>query len=135
MFQWIDGLRECGACEGVKEGCVNCYDGPAKAPPEDRGLDLRPPTVGLARPPYGTLFVILMLAGVAYDGLLATLLWLKIVGLTPVTLVLGRFVLPLLLLIIHPGFVFSQLSGRGMVSGGSRPPTYTRSWPSRSPTG
>jgi hypothetical protein len=32
----------CGVCEGVKEGCVNCYECFVNAPPEDRELDLRP---------------------------------------------------------------------------------------------
>jgi polyferredoxin len=42
--------RGCNACERPKEGCVNCYECFAKAPPEDRQLNLRPPAVGLARP-------------------------------------------------------------------------------------
>jgi hypothetical protein len=85
--------RECGAYEGAKGGCVNCYECFSKSTPEDRELDLRPPAIGLARPeppaPGSTFFVILMLAGVAYDGLLATSLWLEIVRLTPVTQTLG----------------------------------------------
>ena len=36
-------------------------------------------------------FVILMLAGVAYDGLLATPLWLEIVRLTPLNQTLQRW--------------------------------------------
>ncbi len=37
-----------------------------------------PRSVGLGRPPDGMFFVILVLAGVAYDGLLAILLWLEL---------------------------------------------------------
>ena len=79
--------RECGACGVKEEGCANCYECFAKAPPEEREVDLRPPAIGLARPeqapPGGLVFVILMLAGVSYDGLLAAPLWLEIVRLTP----------------------------------------------------
>ena len=112
--------RECGACAGKEEGCVNRNECFAKAPPEDRELDLRPPAIGLARPeppaPGGTFFVILMRAGVAYDGLLATPLWLEIVRLTPVTQTLGLFLMPLLFLAVYLGFVLlSQHSGGGGV--------------------
>ena len=63
-----------------------------------------------------TLFVILMLAGVAYNGLLATALWLELVRLTPVTQTLGLFLMPLLFLAIYLSFVrLSQLSGGGGV--------------------
>ncbi len=66
---------------------MNCYECFAWVRPEDRELDVRPPAVGLARPeplPAGGMsFVVLMLAGVAYDGLLATPVWLEIVRLTP----------------------------------------------------
>ena len=108
--------RECGDCEGDKEGCVNCYECFARASPEDRELCLRPPAVGLARPepppPGGMVFVVLMLAGVAYDGLLATPIWLEIVRLTPVTQTLGLIVMPLLFLAVYLSFVkLSQLSG------------------------
>lgn len=81
--------RRCGACEPGKEGCVNCYECFAASSPAERELDPRPPAVGLVRPERppagGTVFVVLMLAGVAYDGLLAPPLWLQIVRLTPVT--------------------------------------------------
>jgi hypothetical protein len=87
---WVvspQACRERGACEGAKEGCVNRYGCFAKALAQDRDLDLRPPAIGLARPeptaPGSTYFVILMLAGVAYDSLLATPLWPEIVRLTP----------------------------------------------------
>jgi hypothetical protein len=113
--------RGCGSCEPGKEGCVNCYECFAAASPAERELDLRPPAVGLVRPerPHagGTAFVVLMLAGVAYDGLLATPLWLQIVRLTPVTQTTGLLVMPLLFLGVYLAFVkLSQLAGGGGVS-------------------
>jgi hypothetical protein len=111
---------ECDNCGGKVESRVNCYECFAKAPPEDRELDLRPPAIGLLRPepspPGSTFFVILMLAGVAYDGLLATPLWLEIVRLTPLTQTLGLVVMPTLFFAIYIGFVkLSQLFGGGGV--------------------
>jgi hypothetical protein len=124
--------RQCGACEGTNEDCVNCYECFAKAPPEDRQLDLRPPALGLARPepppPDGMVFVILMLPGVAYDGLLATPLRLEIVRLAPVTQTLGVFVMPTFFLTIYLGFVkLSQLFGGGGVRLGRRATAYVYS--------
>ena len=49
--------------------------------------------------------VILMLAADAYDGLLATPVWLEIVRLTPLTQTLGIIVIPVLLLAVYLGFV------------------------------
>ncbi len=97
---------------------MNCYECFARARPEDRELDVRPPAVGLARaepPPAGGMsFVLLMLAGVAYDGLLATPVWLEIVRLTPLTQTLGLFAMPLAFLAIYLIFVkLSQLCGGG----------------------
>jgi hypothetical protein len=116
----MEACRECGACRGGKESCVNCYECFARARPEDRELILRPPAVGLARPepspPGDMVFVLLMLAGVAYDGLLATPLWLEVVRLTPITQTLGLFAMPLSFLAGYLGFVkLSQLSGGGGV--------------------
>ena len=111
----------CGACEPGKEGCVNCYECFAASSPAERELDLRPPAVGLVRPERppagGTAFVVLVLAGVAYDGLLATPLWLQIVRLTPVTQTTGLLLMPLLFLGVYLAFVkLSQLSGGGGAS-------------------
>ena len=115
-----EARRGCGACGRDEEGCVNCYECFARARPEDRELDVRPPAVGLARPeppPAGGMsFVILMLAGVAYDGLLATPVWLEIVRLTPLTQTLGLFAMPLAFLAVYLFFVkLSQLCGGGGV--------------------
>jgi hypothetical protein len=112
--------RDCDACAETKRDCVGCYGCFARARPEDRELNLRPPALGLARPERlpagGTVFVILMLAGVAYDGLLATPLWLEIVRLTPVTQTTGLFLMPLLFLAVYLGFVkLSQVAGGGGV--------------------
>lgn len=69
--------RDCsGICEAAGKECVNCYECFARAAPEDRELNLRPPAVGLARPEPvltgGVFFVIVVLAGLAFDGLLET---------------------------------------------------------------
>jgi hypothetical protein len=124
--------RKCGACWVNEGGCANCYECFAGAPPEDRELDLRPPAVGLARPepppPGSMVFVILMLAGVAYDGLLATPLWLEIVRLTPLNQTLGLFVMPVAFLAVYLGFVkLSQLLGGGEVPLGQLAPAYVYS--------
>jgi hypothetical protein len=77
----------CRDCE-AGERCVNCYECFVRAAPEERELNLRPPAVGLGLPervpPGGAAFVIVVLAGVTFDGLLQTPLWLEIVRLTPV---------------------------------------------------
>ncbi|MDQ3795799.1 MAG: hypothetical protein M3316_09080 [Actinomycetota bacterium] len=73
-------------------------------------------------------FVILMLAGVAYDGLLATPLWLEIVRLTPLNQTLGLFVMPVAFLAVYLGFVkLSQLLGGGEVPLGQLAPAYVYS--------
>ena len=76
-----EACRGCGACETQGEDCVNCYACFARAAPERRELNLRPPAVGLLRsdgPSAGRLaFVVFMLASVTYDGLLATPLWVS----------------------------------------------------------
>ena len=112
--------RGCDACAEEARDCVGCYECFARARPEDRELDLRPPALGLVRPerpPAGaTVFVILMLAGVAYDGLLATPLWLEVVRLTSMTQTMGLFLLPLIFLAVYLGFVkLSQVAGGGGV--------------------
>jgi polyferredoxin len=110
----------CDACAEEAGDCVGCYECFASARPEDRELNLRPPAIGLARagrtPAGGTVFVVLMLAGVAYDGLLATPLWLELVRLTSVTQTMGLFLMPLSFLAIYLGFVkLSQIAGGGSV--------------------
>jgi hypothetical protein len=112
--------RGCDACAEETRDCVGCYECFARARPEERELDLRPPALGLARPerpPAGaTVFVILMLAGVAYDGLLATPLWLEVVLLTSMTQTMGLFLLPLIFLAVYLGFVkLGQVAGGGSV--------------------
>jgi hypothetical protein len=97
---------------------VNCYECFARAAPEERELNLRPPAVGLGVPekvtPGLAAFVIVVLAGVTFDGLLETPLWLEIVRLTPVTQTLGTILLPLMFLGIYLGFVeLSRVLGGG----------------------
>jgi hypothetical protein len=104
----------CLDCDGCDAGgrCVDCYECFARAAPDERELNLRPPAVGLGLPervpPGGAAFVIVVLAGVTFDGLLETPLWLEIVRLTPVTQTLGVILLPALFFGIYLGFV--QLS-------------------------
>jgi polyferredoxin len=107
---------DCDACEPGR--CVNCYACFRRADPDERELNLRPPAVGLRLPekalPGGAAFVILVLAGVTFDGLLETPLWLEIVRLTPVTQTLGVILLPLLFFGIYLGFVeLSRIFGGG----------------------
>ena len=68
--------------------------------------------------PGGAAFVVLVLAGVTFDGLLETPLWLEIVRLTPVTQTLGVILLPLLFFGIYLGFVeLSRIFGGGGEAG------------------
>lgn len=107
-----------GGCRTVGGGCVNCYECFAKAPHEDRELDVRLPSVGLARPepvpPGGVLFAIFVLAGVAYDGLQETRPWLELAEVTPLTQTSGLISLPLAFLAVYLSFVkLSQVMGGG----------------------
>jgi len=111
----------CRDCE-AGERCVNCYECFVRAAPEERELNLRPPAVGLGLPervpPGGAAFVIVVLAGVTFDGLLQTPLWLEIVRLTPVTQTLGVILLPLLFFGVYLGFVeLSRIFGGGGETG------------------
>ena len=110
------GCDGCG--DGPGGGCVNCYECFARAAPDRRELNLRPPAVGLGllekAAPGEAAFVIVVLAGVTFDGLLETPLWLEIVRLTPVTQTLGVVLLPLLFFGIYLGFVeLSRILGGG----------------------
>jgi hypothetical protein len=118
----VKDAEVCLGCDGcgddARGGCVNCYECFASTAPEERELNLRPPAVGLGLPekvtPGGAAFVIVVLAGVTFDGLLETPLWLEIVRLTPVTQTLGTILLPLLFLAIYLGFVeLSRVLGGG----------------------
>ena len=124
--------RRCEACAAEENGCVGCYECFERASPRERGICVRPPAAGLARPEPlptgGVAFVILVLAGVAFDGLLDTPLWLEILRLTPVTPTLGLLVTPLLFLGVYLGFVaLGRLAGRGGVSFGSLAAAYVYS--------
>ena len=99
-------------------GCVDCYECFASAAPRDRELAVRPPAVGLARPervaPGGVFFVILVLAGVAFDGLLETPFWVWLQFVTGVPRTLGLVALPLLFFAVYLLFVkLSQVFGGG----------------------
>jgi hypothetical protein len=123
-------------CQTADGGCVNCYGCFAKAPPEDRQLNLRHPAVGLSRPEPVTAdrlaFVVFVLAIVTYDGLMATPLWLRvrtlaapavealgIPGLGGLYLIqmLGLIAVPLLFLAAYLGFVkLAQILSGGATS-------------------
>jgi hypothetical protein len=106
--------RECGCRAG---DCVNCYGCFARAHPKSRQLNLRPPAVGLARPEEPTpgllAFVVFMLAGVTYDGLMVTPLWAEARKLPiPAVNTVGLLAAPLAFGALYLGFVkLSQLLG------------------------
>jgi hypothetical protein len=111
-----DVCQNCDLCEAGR--CVNCLACFRRAGPEERELNLRPFAVGLGLPekalPGGAAFVILVLAGVTFDGLLETPLWLEIVRVTPVNQTMGVMLLPLLFYGIYLGFVeLSRTFGGG----------------------
>ena len=111
-----------GACGNVEGGCVDCYECFAKAPPKEREINLRPPTVGLARldpvPPGGLIYIVFVLASVTYDGLVVTPLWGLLQNVVVVPRMLGLFMVPLLFLAAYLSSVkLSQLLGG---SGGPR---------------
>jgi len=114
-----DVCLDCDYCDDEAKGrCVNCYECFDRAAPDERELNLRPPAVGLGLPekvpPGGAAFVVVVLAGVTFDGLLQTPLWLEIVRLTPVTQTLGTILLPLLFFGVYLGFVeLSRILGGG----------------------
>jgi hypothetical protein len=109
--------RDCSdACGSAEKECVNCYECFAEAAPEDREINLRPPAVGLGRPepvpPGGVFFVILVLAGLAFDGLLETPLWIEFQRVASLPQTVWLVLLPLLFLGVYLVFVkLSQLFG------------------------
>jgi hypothetical protein len=123
-------------CQATDGGCVNCYECFARATPENRQLNLRPPAVGLSRPEAVTAdrlaFVVFVLAIVTYDGLMATPLWLKVRTLAApavqtlgisgleglyVIQTLGLISVPLLFLAAYLGFVkLAQVFSGGVTS-------------------
>ena len=114
-----EACQECASdCSSREWGCVNCYECFAGAAPRDRELAVRPPAVGLARPervaPGGVFFVILVLAGVSFDGLLETQFWVWLQVVTGVPRTLGLVALPLLFFAVYLLFVkLSQVFGGG----------------------
>ncbi len=74
--------RECPAGCATADGCVNCAACFAWADPADRELNLRPWGVGLLRAEAAGFdrlaFVVFMLAGVTFDGLVVTSFWAQV---------------------------------------------------------
>ncbi|HEX5850474.1 MAG TPA: hypothetical protein VFY59_14855 [Rubrobacter sp.] len=106
---------DCDSCD--PGGCVNCYACFRHADPQERELNIRPFAVGLRLPekalPGVAAFVILVLAGVTFDGLLDTPLWLEVVRVTPVDQTLGVMLLPMMFFVIYLGFVRLSLAFGG----------------------
>ena len=99
---------------------MNCYACFARAAPEDRQLNLRPPAVGLSLAervsPDRVVFVVFLLASVTYDSLLGTPPWVRLEYLTSIPQELGIVVVPLLFLCVYLLFVkVSQLFGERAV--------------------
>jgi hypothetical protein len=110
--------KDCtNTCKNVDGECVDCYECFAQARPENRQLNVRPWAVGLALPewvpPGGLFFVIFVLAGIAFDTLLATPQWGELEYLTSIPKTLGLIALPLFYLAVYIGFVklSQRLSG------------------------
>lgn len=82
----VDACRVCanGECGGGAAGCINCFDCYSRAPPDARQWNLRPPAVGLAsdRPVHASVlvFILLLLATLAFDGILETPLALDVLN-------------------------------------------------------
>jgi hypothetical protein len=113
--------RDCSNACGIVEGdCVNCYGCFGRAASKDRELNLRPWAVGLARPelvlPGGMVFVIFVLAGVAFDSMLETPQWAELQYLTSMPKTLGLVAVSMFFLAVYLGFVkLSQVFGMGYV--------------------
>jgi hypothetical protein len=107
----VTNLRLCedcsGACRTAEGECVDCYECFARAAPEERQLNLRPWAIGLSFTEEVSLdrlvFVIFVLAGVAYHSLVETQLWTNLFGSVLVPKTLGLIVLPLLFLTVYLG--------------------------------
>src|SRR5215212_2956937 len=129
--------KECSSSRACQEedgagGCVNCYECFAKAPPEERELNLRPPAIGLSFAervtPDRLVFVVFLLASVTYDSLLGTPPWVRFAYLTSLPEALGIVVVPLVFLGVYLGFVkLSQLLSEGYVSFGELAGAYVYS--------
>ncbi|HEY7489978.1 MAG TPA: hypothetical protein VIH59_02565, partial [Candidatus Tectomicrobia bacterium] len=118
------------ACCDQHGACINCYACFRRASRQEREWNLRPFAAGLLRQQAAStsemVFILLLLATVTFDGLLATPLWGRIEttlltlladpGETPLTDVktLGLVVLPLLFLGLYGGFcwLIAIVSGR-----------------------
>jgi hypothetical protein len=97
-----DQCPECSSsgCSG-NTSCVNCLACFGSAPRRYRKLNLRPPAVGLlTRDPIPTssmVFVLIMLASVTFDGLLATSVWAELAE----WMIYSEFMRPLLIALQH----------------------------------
>jgi len=117
----LEMCRDCtNACKNRDGECVNCYECFARSRPENRQLNLRPWSVGLTLPepvpPGGLVFVIFVLAGVAFDTLLATPQWAEVYYRTSIPKTRGLSALPLVYLAVYLGFVkLSQRFGGGHI--------------------
>ena len=95
------------ACQTAGGECIDCYECFARAAPENRQFNLRPWAVGLSFTEEVTLdrlvFVIFVLASVAYHSLVETQLWTNLFSSTLPPKALGLIGLPLFFLAIYLG--------------------------------
>jgi hypothetical protein len=129
----VAGRKLCRRCEldcGEDEGddCAECYACFERAGREERRVLLRPPAAGLIRPERVstalTLFVILALSTVTFDGLKETPFWNRVhrdlegLGLSTVDTI-GLFGIPFAFMAIYLGFSWTmrRLSGNAMGTG------------------
>ena len=121
----VTGGAACEGCDACgienKDVCVNCYGCFARAMPEHRELNLRPPAVGLLSSEGTSVarvaFIVFMLSSVTYDGLLATPVWVSLIfslqsiagsfgALSSLFYgTLGLLAVPLLFFALYAGFV------------------------------
>jgi hypothetical protein len=100
--------EECsGDCPTVQGECVYCYECFARATPEERQLNLRPWAVGLTFTEEVTLdrlvFVIFVLASVAYHSLVETQLWAELFTNIFISRTVTLLALPLVFLAVYLG--------------------------------
>ncbi len=129
----VTGSKTCQGCDvcqtaeqASEGGCVNCYECFARAAPEGRQLNVRPPAVGLCLAglaervtPDRLVFVVFLLASVTYDSLLGTPPWVELQRITSMPQILGFIAVPLFFLAVYLGFVkLSQLLSEGYIAFG-----------------
>ena len=112
-------VKSGGQCPDGDGGCMGLCACFARARLEHLELNLRPFGAGLRlrgrSPPGGVPFVVLVLSGVTYDGLLETPLWAEVVRATPVTQTTGLLLIWAVFISVYLGCVWlcRVLGGEG----------------------